>query len=149
MRGTAWVSMGRAHNEQRGGSDLMSDRRMLGKGAGERSAGSHKEKDPTHTQVQAYEVRGRGNSIRGLQRDRVLGKTQVSVRAVRGREHPEGGLWRVCWLMSENSRGCCGNAQELRRSGRGDRREVCRASNADERPDYVGLVMTKTNRERA
>ena len=51
MRGTGWVSMGKAHNQQGGGSNLMSDRRMLGKGVGERSAGSHK-KDPTHTQVQ-------------------------------------------------------------------------------------------------
>lgn len=82
MRGTGWVSMGKAHNQQGGGSNLMSDRRMLGKGVGERSAGSHK-KDPTHTQVQGYKVHGRGNSIRGLQRDRVLEETQVSVRAVR------------------------------------------------------------------
>ena len=49
--------MGKAHNQQRGGSNLMSDWRMLGKGVGERSAGSHK-KDPTHTQVQGYKVHG-------------------------------------------------------------------------------------------
>lgn len=83
MRGTGWVSMGKAHNEQSGGSNLMSDQRMLGKGAGGRSVGSHKEKDPTHPQVQGYKIHGRGNSIRGLQRDRVLWETQVSVRAVR------------------------------------------------------------------
>lgn len=50
----------------------------------------------------------------------------------------EGGRWRFCWSVSEDSRGRCENPQELRRGGRGDRIELCRASNTDERPDYLG-----------